>query len=485
MPRPIVALTLLPCLVASACQEIFLDDDALVSVTVSGGGDGNGRVRAPHAQILVDCPVTDGVAVGYACSDQFADAGLGGTFELVATADPGHLFVGWGEDCSGTAPRCYLTFATSGDSLEAEASFLRIPSSIEVTVDATLELGQSITATAVASPAGLSIDQFTWASSDPTVLAVTPNSPSSTATVTAVAEGSAEITAEARTRASDPVTIAVTGIPVTYTATRFAWVETPVLIDFDSDGQLYVGNNDNSGQDYLSHVRRIDENGYTSSFGPKVSDPDGVLVDREGRFGDRNAVLTAGTYDAQFSNNHVTSIHSDGSGLNVIIEAGPPLLANPGSMAFLDNGDLLIGNHEIVSVLRRAEGVLEGFYGHPLGALVARNDTVFGIRPSLGIVMLDETGEVLEENLWPWTEAGDPVPAALTIDLSGQWLGEGLVAADSEGHVHRMDMATGQWTTLAGVHFTTSPVFGLAVHPVAGDLYVAEREGQIWKVTKD
>jgi hypothetical protein len=297
-----------------------------IQVTVVVSGDGDGRVRAPDPQVDIDCSITNGSSAGF-CHAEFPDAGGGGAFDLVATADPGHLFNGWEEDCRGTDPRCTLSFSSAEEEhFFVTATFLRIPTAIEVTVASrSLALHQSTTATAavVMDPPTLrATERIRWTSSDPSVLEVTMETvPGEDATVTALGVGTATITAEARTRVSDPVEVTVTEIPVTYTVTPFATVDVPVEIDFDLQGNLFVGSN------AFDSVRivKVTPDGISSPFGNKVIDPDALIVDKTGVFTEVGAggVIVAGADDSQYTNNHVTGIKADGSGNVVLIESAP------------------------------------------------------------------------------------------------------------------------------------------------------------------
>lgn len=99
--RSLVA-SLLPAVVAislSACS----DDDADSIVTpdfdeirfeVLGAGTGTGAVTAAPDPADLNCTITAGTATGK-CSDDFADAGGGGVFNVTASAGAGSTFTGW------------------------------------------------------------------------------------------------------------------------------------------------------------------------------------------------------------------------------------------------------------------------------------------------------------------------------------------------------------------------------------------------------
>jgi outer membrane protein assembly factor BamB len=100
------------------------------------------------------------------------------------------------------------------------------------------------------------------------------------------------------------------------------------------------------------------------------------------------------------------------------------------------------------------------------------------------IVELDENADEITANLWP--AATSRVPGALAVDVKGDLFGGDLLAAEAGpmGRIHRMDRATHTWSHLGDLVFDV-PIYGLAVSPIDGALYVAERDGQIWKVTRN
>lgn len=93
---------LVPAVIA-ICLSACSDDDADSLVTpdydeirfvVSGAGTGTGLVTAGPAPADLDCEITAGVSAGK-CSDDFADAGGGGVFNVSAAAGAGSIFTGW------------------------------------------------------------------------------------------------------------------------------------------------------------------------------------------------------------------------------------------------------------------------------------------------------------------------------------------------------------------------------------------------------
>jgi hypothetical protein len=187
-----------------------------VSVLVIGRGDGDGLVTSQTSPVSISCLVRDGSShSGGNCDDEFMDAGMGGTFDLLAAPAPGHLFGGWSGACSGTELRCTVTLPDPRPPrITVYASFLRVPESIAVSVaDPALNTGESTAATLTVTPSVADTTTFTWTSSDPGVVAVTPQTSGGAATVTAVGPGTATILASARTQTSAPVTLTVTDAP--------------------------------------------------------------------------------------------------------------------------------------------------------------------------------------------------------------------------------------------------------------------------------
>jgi|GEM_PF-2655017 len=87
-----------------------------IGVHVTGTGAGSGVVQAEDINtVQIDCAIHAGVNQGTVCDHTFSDAGGGGSFRLVATADPGSVFVGWGPaSCSQvTGNICILDFSAS------------------------------------------------------------------------------------------------------------------------------------------------------------------------------------------------------------------------------------------------------------------------------------------------------------------------------------------------------------------------------------
>ena len=111
----------LACAFAGNCDEI---PSALqrVSVKVEGSGNGMGDVLSRDAAVGIACVITGDPVTFDAtatppdkCDVTFQDAGLGGTFVLEAIPRPDMVFVGWSDDCTGSAPTCTLSFNAGPD----------------------------------------------------------------------------------------------------------------------------------------------------------------------------------------------------------------------------------------------------------------------------------------------------------------------------------------------------------------------------------
>ena len=86
-----------------------------ITVRVTNPGNGNGRVLAPDPNVAIDCQFTAGGAVPAPCTDDFFDAGAGGTFTLEATPDSLSSFSGWSGCSSVIGTTCTLTFQSGLD----------------------------------------------------------------------------------------------------------------------------------------------------------------------------------------------------------------------------------------------------------------------------------------------------------------------------------------------------------------------------------
>ncbi|HSG09916.1 MAG TPA: Ig-like domain-containing protein [Longimicrobiales bacterium] len=360
---------------------------------------------------------------------------------------------------------------------------IQVGESVSVTADATITSGASVSV------------PTTWSLGNGTVASVTAQTGSNTATVTGLAPGTTTLRATAGTKESGPVALTVTPSATTYARSVFATVPDAITIDFDAQGNLFVGNTGVTmgGNDVYAHVRKVTPQADTTRFGAAVADPDALLVDRQARVSTlgANALLVTGAYDSQYSNNHVTEIKADGSVTRALVESAPPLLSNPSALAFLPNGDLLVGNYgnsTVTRVRRTGNGALElvPFYAdnsaaNGLGSVVVLDQVVYVVTGSKKLTALDTAGAVIALDRWP--SGGSAKPALLAVDGSGNF-GDGLIVAASDGTLWRMDTSGSQLARVGDFTFTP-PIYGVGISPADGALYVLEQSGTIWKVTKE
>ena len=91
-----------------------------VTVNVLGAGNGNGRVTEIETELDINCHIVAGepndlseVNRTNRCQGSFIDLNGLGTFQLNATPDDGHEFVGWTGDClSVQGTICQLEFVS-------------------------------------------------------------------------------------------------------------------------------------------------------------------------------------------------------------------------------------------------------------------------------------------------------------------------------------------------------------------------------------
>jgi len=95
---------------AIGCGGTTSTDGTQVSTTVSGDGQGVGRVTSTDPDVDIDCLLGPNVPNPGRCADQFTDAGLGGMFSLVAQANPGSTFAGWSGCSEFIGNECFLSF---------------------------------------------------------------------------------------------------------------------------------------------------------------------------------------------------------------------------------------------------------------------------------------------------------------------------------------------------------------------------------------
>ena len=360
---------------------------------------------------------------------------------------------------------------------------LRVGESAQVSATATISTGVQVTV------------PTTWSVGDATVATVASTAGAGTAMVMGLVPGSTTLKATMGTRSSESIPVGVQPVEPTYARNEFVTVVDAVSVDFDAAGNLYVGNTASSTGAFDAKVRKVTPEGVITEFGDLVADPNALIVDTEGVISTLgpDAVLVAGAYDSQYSNNHITEIRPDGSVTRPLIESAPPLLSNPSDLAFLPDGDLLVSNFgtsALSRVHRNAAGVLElsAFYQdtsgpNVLAAVVVLRDTVYIITGARKLIALDLNGQEIPGNLWPATETTTPTGLAVDVSVSGSF-GGGLVVTGSDGRVWRTDPATRELKPLGDFVFAT-PLYGVGVSRADGVLYIIDKDGRIWKVTRE
>lgn len=172
-----------------------------ISINVSLEGSGSGTIEAQTIGVHVDCKVNQGVISG-TCSDSFQDTEAG-TIELKAATDLATDF-SWGGDCLiAQGPLCELSYTKGNDAAfevvgRFDSKVVRVvvtPNPVRMTA-----AGEEVVARARAldkNGAEVLGVSYVWATSDSGVVTVNPTTDSRQATLTAVSEGSALVSATA------------------------------------------------------------------------------------------------------------------------------------------------------------------------------------------------------------------------------------------------------------------------------------------------
>jgi hypothetical protein len=278
------------------------------------------------------------------------------------------------------------------------------------------------------------------------------------------------------------------------TRTLFAAIPDPVEIRFNAAGDLFVANSGitsgTSGSASPVRVLTPPSTAY-ADFGDDIVDPDALIVDPTGSVATQaGAVLVGGGYAFGVNDSsHVTEIAPDGSTTAPLIETSGDTLSNPSSFAFLSPDTLLISNYgsNSLSVLFRDGGGqlrLEAFYAandttEGMISVEVLDGAVYAVTGTGRLAKVDLNGTELSADLWPAVFSGKP--AKIAADVFGDF-GDRLLIATDDGLLMAMDTGTGEFERIGAFVFS-NPVFGMAVSPVDGVLYVAESvAGEIWKV---
>jgi hypothetical protein len=237
-PRPVtvvrVGIALLTVCLLPGCVS-DLGTPLRVTVTVVGVGSGTGGIVSSNIFTLsgtverLEC-ANDVLRRARAdgCRTVFNDAGVGGTLFVTALPDDGSLLAGWTGTCSGQ-PDCEVT--TTGDAVALEfTSGPNVTFDLTVTFDLIPEPevgsitlapapftltsvgspGQTVSATVLDTDgAEMQGVPLTWTSSRMDIATVTPIGTGTSATVIAVADGDAVITATAANGVSGSTDVAV------------------------------------------------------------------------------------------------------------------------------------------------------------------------------------------------------------------------------------------------------------------------------------
>lgn len=197
--RGSLSLLLVSCLAITSCDNLGDVSDITINVTINGTGSGD--IEAKTIGVNIDCRVQEG-AVSGSCNTSFTDRN-GGVIRLEATPDAVTDFT-WGGDCRREASRqCELTFGEGEDAIfdvvgtfEAKTkSVIITPKPITMTVagaEGTVVVQAQALDENGAEVFGVS---YTWASSDASVVTVTPQANNRAAALVALKNGSAIISA--------------------------------------------------------------------------------------------------------------------------------------------------------------------------------------------------------------------------------------------------------------------------------------------------
>ena len=228
--------------------------------------------------------------------------------------------------------------------------------------------------------------------------------------------------------------------------TVYATVTDPVSLAFDAAGYMYVGR-DNSGSgggngDAVK-IHRVSPGGSpVIEYGASaILDPDAVIVDVDGLFGDAGAVVVGG-FISIATGGHITRILPDQS---VVPLFGPTKSwENPSWFVFDLDGRMLFSN--FANPGNTPPGIYQSTGGTPTAlALTTMNprsiavdslNRIFITHTDGTIKLYDETGALLN-GAFATGLGASPVLAIGTFDGSS----ESVFAIDTAGHLLRISMA--------------------------------------------
>lgn len=174
-------------------------DPSDISVNVTLDGTGSGTIEALTIGVHVDCKVADGVTTG-TCSDAFQDT-ESGIIELEARPNLATNFT-WGGDCrAALGLLCELGYSSGhGADFEVVGHFNGKTVLVAVTpspVRMTMSNEQAVVRARALDKNDVEVLGLTykWETSDAGVVTVTPTADTRQATITAIANGSALVSA--------------------------------------------------------------------------------------------------------------------------------------------------------------------------------------------------------------------------------------------------------------------------------------------------
>ena len=258
-------------------------------------------------------------------------------------------------------------------------------------------------------------------------------------------------------------------------------VRAPFYLSFDEGGSLYAGN---AGGRYWAgkrtFVHRITPDGQVNRFGRRLPDPDGVVVDQQGLFGEPGSLLVGGIWGARKA--HLSLITPDGQTDALFRGRRSRALSNPQQMV-IAGGRLLYTNCDPRGRFGTV-GMLEP--GGEPEVLIDLGQRVcllgLAVDPVSGDIYLSHSksgriyryaadGTLLDDNV----VSGLWGPGPLLFDTSGQF-GGGLIVSTLDRQVLLVNPETGTSQVLA----ERILAYGLALGP-DNCLYVSDaRRNRIW-----